>query len=636
MAALREIVFVMAPGQNHFFFELAEALRYEIGVMGVDSSITTSGFPPLSSGRVNVLLPPHEYFALEGYAAAPDRELLKRTIFISAEQPGTTHFDDNVRLAGRAGALFDINASAVRGYAHSGIEARHLQLGYSPVLDRFSDENAKEFDVVFMGSYTHRRARVLAGCGLQLSRLRSRLVMSDNSRPNRSSSESFLAGEDKRSLLCRAGVMVNVHQSDFPYFEWARVLDAIHCGCAVVTEHSMDCGPLSPGTHFASARAEDLGDVVEWIAKDQPTRQRLATAAYELVRSEVRLARSAEALVAAATEIDRPVGYARSLMSKTLSAGFRGPNPVPTPEQVIVPPTPYPQNPETSELRSVLKEVRLEMLELRRAVRRAELLATLGSHPPRVRIAGESPSWRGAGRPKVSVITALYNHASEVVEALDSLLSSRMTEFEVVVTDDGSSDGGSASVMAWSNAHPEIPLLLAEHPVNRGLGPARNTALDFARGEFGFILDADNWVYGNTFEDLVARLEHVPEAGFAYGYLAMFQGGRPFGLVNWYPWEPSRLRIGNYIDAMALFRIEVLRRFGGYTGDPRLYGWEDYDLLCRLAEEGVCGEFVPHIVGRYRVSPTSMRSITNLSFVSAFAALKEHCPQLMKGVDLPL
>ena len=643
MAELREIVFVMASKQNRFFFELAEALTYEIRALGVDSSISITGFPPLESGRVYVLFPPHEYFALEGYLTRLGRLLLQRTIFLSAEQPGTTHFDSNVRLAGRAGALFDINPSAVRSYARAGIEARHLQLGYSRSLDRFPGARAKTWDVVFMGSYTLRRAKILAGCAIQLSRLRSRLIISDNSRPNLSSSSSFVAGEEKVSLLRSAAVMVNVHQSDFPYLEWARVLDAIHCGCAVVTEHSMDFSPLIPGEHFASARPEDLGDVIEWVASDEATRARLSAAAYDLVRSELRLARGAEALVAAAVEVDHRVPSARSRVSGALSGvlprgivlQMRERIVLHRKEPPVVPGTPYRQDPETAELRRTLREMRLDLLELRRAVRRAELFATEGMQLRTVKMRFESRSWR-VGTPKVSVLTALYNQASYIGEALDSLLSSWMTEFEVIVTDDGSTDGGSEAVMAWSVAHPEVPLLLLEHPVNRGLGPARNSALDLARGEFCFVLDSDNAVFPNAFGDLIQPLLEVPEDGFAYGILAMYKGAEPAGLLNWYPWEPSRLRHGNYIDAMALFRTEVLRRLGGYTGDRRLYGWEDYDLYCRFAESDVNGAFVPQIVARYRVSSGSMLSISNLSYTSAFEALKERYPQLMRAVQLPL
>ena len=80
---------------------------------------------------------------------------------------------------------------------------------------------------------------------------------------------------------------------------------------------------------------------------------------------------------------------------------------------------------------------------------------------------------------------------------------------------------------------------------------------------------------------------------------------------------------GNYIDAMAMVRTAVLRPIGGYATDRRLHGWEDYDLWLTLAELGYRGVLVPAIVGRYRVSSGSMLSQTNVSTVSAFAALAE-------------
>src|SRR5207248_6343540 len=107
-------------------------------------------------------------------------------------------------------------------------------------------------------------------------------------------------------------------------------------------------------------------------------------------------------------------------------------------------------------------------------------------------------------------------------------------------------------------------------------------------------------------------------------------------LLSWLPWDPNRLRAGNYVDAMALLRVPVLRSMGGYTTDRRLYGWEDYELYCRLAEGGHTGAFLPEIMARYRVSPTSMVSFSNMSVSTAFTALKERCPNLMRNVLAPL
>jgi glycosyltransferase involved in cell wall biosynthesis len=165
---------------------------------------------------------------------------------------------------------------------------------------------------------------------------------------------------------------------------------------------------------------------------------------------------------------------------------------------------------------------------------------------------------------------------------------------------------------------------------------ARNTALGFARGDFGFVLDADNAVYPNGIERLVAALDAEQDADFAYGVLECFDASGARGLTSVGPWDPARLRVMNYIDAMALIRLRALRALGGYATDERLHGWEDYDLWCRMANSGRRGVSVPGIVGRYRVAEHSMvRGLTAISVRDAFSVLIERSPQLMAGVSPP-
>jgi hypothetical protein len=150
------------------------------------------------------------------------------------------------------------------------------------------------------------------------------------------------------------------------------------------------------------------------------------------------------------------------------------------------------------------------------------------------------------------------------------------------------------------------------------------------------MLDADNRVYVNGIGRLVGALDADTDAAFAYGMLAIFSDSGPIGLRSTYPWRPERLRMGNYIDAMALWRLRSLRALGGYGVDPRLHGWEDYDLWCRAAEAGYQGSFVPEIVARYRTTMHSMLSVTNLSHQTVVSMLIERAPGLFVDVDPPL
>lgn len=614
----------MAQKQNHFFAEIVEALRVELEKLGIRSSVSHDGFPDPRSGLVYVLVPPHEFFALERRSYTPNPRLLARTIFLCAEQPSQSHFEENVQLAPIAGAVFDINAWAVSEYRLRGISVEHLPLGYSTYWDRYASSDAKDLDAVFLGAATPRRGRYLAMTAPYLSRLRTRIILTDNSGPNYRSKENFLVGEEKLDLLRRSKVVINIHQGEDPYFEWQRVLEAVHCGCVVVTEHSIGYQPLVPGKHFISGRPDVLGQLASEVLQNEDLRSRVRQDAYDFIRQRRPLRESAERLVAAADRLDRTTSH-RLVRSRQAAA------PQPKPELPAPAVASARLNESTELMRMALKEIRLDMMELRRDQARARIAERERESPPAVRRVWASPAYL-ATSPRVSVVTALYNQRAWVLDAARSVELGTFRDFELIVVDDGSSDGSLEVVERWSRERPELPLLLLTHPVNRGLPRARNTGLDFARGPYTFILDSDNELLPNCLDRLVAALDRDTGAAFAYGILACFNdGGGYTHLMDEFPWEPVRLRNANYIDAMALFRTHVLRNLGGYTTDRRLYGWEDYDLYCRMAETGRRGAFVQELVGRYRTSSGSMLSLTDLSWTSARNALRQRCPKLMEG-----
>ena len=340
---MTRLTFVLAPGQNHFFVELAEALCDELRRLGADAETVTGGFPPLEPDRAYALIPPHEYFVLEGHRTPPSREQLRRTVFITAEQPETVHFRQNVAVADRAGALFDINARAARAYRRLGVRANHLQLGYTPSWDHFAAAEPVD-DLIFMGAWTPRRGRVITDIAPDLAQLRGRYVFSDNSQPNTVASPGFLTGAEKWEALSRAYLLLNIHQGDEPYFEWHRALQAIHCGAAVLTESSTDAEPLIAGRHYAAATTAGLGRAASELARNPARASALAAEAYESIRSELPLARAAGTLAEAAADVlagaGRPVGgrgrvaatAARARLRMSRAAAAREPERPPEPE----------------------------------------------------------------------------------------------------------------------------------------------------------------------------------------------------------------------------------------------------------------------------------------------------------------
>jgi hypothetical protein len=628
-----ELAFVLAPRQNLFFRDLVEELAAEIVAQDVPASIHVGNFPPPRPDLVYLLVPPHEYFTILNGRHGPLPEVLKqRTMFICGEQPGTTFFDSNLELAPRGGKVFDINRYAVREFRRNGIEAEHLQLGFAAGWNHLN-EGERDIDILFMGATSDRRNRALASYAQTFARRRVEIVLSDNSRPNWAASESFRDDQRKWNLLQRAKVILNIHQDTIPYFEWLRIIQAISCGTVVVSEYSVDFEPLVAGEHLLMGDLGSLHLLCERLLDDPHRLWEIRSAAYDKLRADVKLAGAAERLIGAARELAET-----EPIKETQHRFFTQPQP--DPDQLLFfrsldqAQVPASDDDDAAWTRRALKDLRLEMLDLRRSLTRIERTAA-GLRPlSELELIAKTLAYESAV-PRVSVLTALYNHGAEVIAALSSAAASQDTRLELIVVDDGSSDGSSATVVDWMGEHQDIPALLLRHPVNLGLAAARNHALSIARGELCFVLDADNEVFPGCLSRLARALDDDEDAAFAYSYLEMFTGNQPVGLMNAFPWEPERLRLGNYIDAMALMRTAVIRELGGYPTDRRLYGWEDYALWCAVANAGHHAIHVPEILARYRVAGHSMLSLTNISSTDAYSVLISRNPVLMAGLKQP-
>ena len=226
----------------------------------------------------------------------------------------------------------------------------------------------------------------------------------------------------------------------------------------------------------------------------------------------------------------------------------------------------------------------------------------------------------------VSVAVSLYNYAAFITDALDSIRAQSHAALDLVVVDDGSTDGGPEIVSGWLAAHHGRfrTARLLRHDRNRGLSAARNTAFAAARTEAVFVLDADNLLLPAAVAKLAALLDRTG-AAVAYSQIAFF--GRETGLGYAAEWDRELFRVGNYVDAMALVRRSAWAEAGGYA--PLDLGWEDYDLWLTFIERGLAGVFLPEILCRYRVHGQSMlRTVTDAQGQRVRAQLARRHPWL--------
>ena len=227
--------------------------------------------------------------------------------------------------------------------------------------------------------------------------------------------------------------------------------------------------------------------------------------------------------------------------------------------------------------------------------------------------------------PAVSVVISCFKYGAEATEAMASVLAQTEPTFDLIIVDDCSPDNSVTIMEEWLAKRAETPKLrnvtLVRHEQNSGLSQSRNTALSLVTTPYIFILDADNQLYPRAIETLRLAIE---VSGYAMAYSLVEQFGDDTGLIDTGLWDPERFRYGNYIDAMALIRTEVLRRLGGYRIMPNRYGWEDYDLWCSFVDRGLKGCYVPQILCRYRVHGASMiRTQTNPFVSDNLAAVRE-------------
>ncbi len=117
--------------------------------------------------------------------------------------------------------------------------------------------------------------------------------------------------------------------------------------------------------------------------------------------------------------------------------------------------------------------------------------------------------------PRVSIITIFYNEERFLSEAVDSVIAQTYDDWELLLVDDGSTDGSSAIAQAFAQTHPDkIRYLDHEGHANKGMSATRNLGIESAQGELITFLDADDTWTNRKLETQVALLDEFPDVGF--------------------------------------------------------------------------------------------------------------------------
>ncbi|MEO6327602.1 MAG: glycosyltransferase family 2 protein [Ginsengibacter sp.] len=120
------------------------------------------------------------------------------------------------------------------------------------------------------------------------------------------------------------------------------------------------------------------------------------------------------------------------------------------------------------------------------------------------------------GQPLVSVLMTAYNRQQFIAEAIESVLASTYTNFELIISDDCSTDG--TVINAKKYAEKDNRIRLYQNEKNLGDYPNRNKAASYATGEFLMTVDSDDIIFKDAIERCMNLLSQFPQVNFATYY----------------------------------------------------------------------------------------------------------------------
>jgi glycosyltransferase involved in cell wall biosynthesis len=210
--------------------------------------------------------------------------------------------------------------------------------------------------------------------------------------------------------------------------------------------------------------------------------------------------------------------------------------------------------------------------------------------------------------PRVSVCVALYNHAAFVDEAIDSILAQTFQDFEIVIVDDGSTDGSLARVKERAAREPRIRVFTHPNGEHRGISAACNRAILESRGEFVTFIASDDTLYPDSLELQLAALAADPGIDLVYGLVElMTEDGLPMGKTRGYRLDPQLSQLEAIIAGCAMPSTTIMARREcfdrvGLLDESLVYG--DWEICIRLLSQYRTG-FIDRPLARYRVHATN-------------------------------
>ena len=192
---------------------------------------------------------------------------------------------------------------------------------------------------------------------------------------------------------------------------------------------------------------------------------------------------------------------------------------------------------------------------------------------------------------KISILMGIYNCASTLREAIDSIVAQTYDNWEFIICDDGSRDESHAIALEYAEKDPRR-FRIIQNERNLGLNATLNKCLRLADGDYIARMDGDDLCAPDRFEKEAAFLNAHPEYAIVSCHMTTFDEEGTWGLVT--AKETPQVRdfpttVPMFVHAACMIRREAFLDVEGYTEDKRLLRVEDYHLWYKFYAKGYRG-----------------------------------------------
>lgn len=223
-----------------------------------------------------------------------------------------------------------------------------------------------------------------------------------------------------------------------------------------------------------------------------------------------------------------------------------------------------------------------------------------------------------------------YNAEKYIADSIKSVLAQTYSSWELIVVDDGSTDGTASVVQEFVKRDSRIRYIFQE---NGRLGKARNTAIRNAAGSLIAFIDSDDlWLEAKLEMQLKAMAENNADIVFSNAYV--FTDENPTNETEKLRSTTGRFSGPDFFDSLVkrpqipvltvLLKETALAKAGLFEEAKSYHGCEDYDLWLRLAKAGCVFYGMDAVLARYRRHETAMTANASNMFKPMLLVVRKH------------